>query len=63
MNEWHGAAAAAPPWIRIPAPVESEEDRRALAAILTSCGLEVRIVKVRLTQKATPKKYLEYRAQ
>lgn len=47
-------------WIRIPAPVESEEDRRALAAILVSCGLEVRVVKVRLTPKSTPKKYLEY---
>lgn len=47
---------------RIPAEIESEADRRTLCAILASCGLEVRIVRVRLTQRGTPKKFIEYRA-
>lgn len=45
-------------WTRIPAPIESETDRRQLAGILTSVGLEVRIVK----EKKTPKSCSECRA-
>ena len=52
-----------PEWTRIPAPIESETDRRALTAILVSAGLEVRIVRVKLTRGGTPKKYIEYRQQ
>ena len=50
-------------WVRIPAPIESEEDRRTLAGILISAGLEVRIVKARSGQsKSAPwKRYAEYR--
>ena len=50
-------------WTRIPAQVTSEQDRRTLAAMLCDMGLEVRIVKVRLTQKGTPRKFIEYREQ
>ena len=52
-------------WIRIPAPIESEDDRRTLTAILASVGLEVRIVKVRVgNPKSGPfKRFLEYRPQ
>lgn len=48
-------------WTRIPIPVEVEADRRQLAAILASAGLEVRIVKARLTPNGTPKRFVEYR--
>ena len=48
-------------WKRIPVPIPDERDRRELAAILTACGLEVRIVRLRLTPKSTPKRFLEYR--
>ena len=48
-------------WKRIPVPIPDERDRRELAAILTACGLEVRIVRLRLTQRGTPKRYLEFR--
>lgn len=48
-------------WFRLPAPIESETDRRQLVSILASAGLEVRIVKFRETQKTTTKKYIEYR--
>ena len=48
-------------WIRIPVPIPEERDRRELAAILTACGLEVRIVRIRITQRGTPKRYLEFR--
>ena len=48
-------------WTRIPAPIDSEPDRRALLGILGSLGLEVRIVRVRETPRSTPKRYLEYR--
>lgn len=48
-------------WIRIPAAIDSEADRRQLAAILAAAGLEVRIVKVKLTEKGTPRKYIEIR--
>lgn len=48
-------------WTRIPVPIPEERDRRELAAILTACGLEVRIVRLRLTQRGTPKRFLEFR--
>ena len=48
-------------WIRIPMEITNETDRRTLCAILASIGLEVRIVKVKLTKGGTPKKYIEYR--
>lgn len=48
-------------WSRIPAPIESETDRRQLVAILASAGLEVRIVKLRESPKAAAKRYIECR--
>lgn len=50
-------------WIRIPEPIPTEEDRRALCAILTSIGLEVRIVRAKVgTGKSPPiKRFVEYR--
>lgn len=48
-------------WIRIPIPIVEERDRRDLCAILTSLGLEVRVVRIRATQSGTPKRYVEYR--
>lgn len=50
-------------WSRIPAPIESEADRRTLVSILASAGLETRIVKARSgTSKSAPyKRYVEYR--
>ncbi len=50
-------------WQRIPAPIESEADRRELAAILTACGLEVRVVRERPTKSGSFKRYIEYRPQ
>lgn len=50
-------------WTRIPVEIASETDRRTMTAILASVGLEVRIVKVRLTKGGTAKKYIEYRQQ
>ena len=50
-------------WTRIPMEIPNEADRRTLCAILTSVGMEVRIVKVKLTKGGTPKKYIEYRQQ
>ena len=50
-------------WTRIPLPIEAETDRRTMTAVLASIGLEVRVVKVRLTKGGTPKKYIEYRQQ
>lgn len=51
------------PWSRIPPPVDSEADRRALVSILASAGLEVRIVKARsgASKSAPYKRYVEYR--
>ena len=48
-------------WIRIPTPIESEADRRALVAILAAAGLEVRIVKERPTKSSSYKRFVEYR--
>ena len=52
-----------PEWTRIPAPIESETDRRALTAILVSAGLEVRIVRVRPIKGGAYHKHIEYRPQ
>lgn len=51
------------PWIRSPEPIPSDTDRRTLAGIFTSHGMEFRVVSVRLTKNGTPKKYVEFRAQ
>lgn len=48
-------------WIRIPMAIDKEEDRRELCAILTAYGLEVRIVRIKETNRGTPKRYVEYR--
>lgn len=52
-------------WTRIPVPIDREEDRRSLCAILSANGLTVRIVKARAgTAKSSPfKKYIEYREE
>ena len=49
-------------WVRIPFPIEAEEDRRALCAILAAAGMSVRIVKARYGTSKTPpmKKFVEY---
>ena len=41
-------------WVRIPVHIEKEEDRRELCAILTAYGLEVRIVRIKPTNRGTP---------
>ena len=48
-------------WTRIPQPIDSEADRRTLCGVLTSAGLEARIVRIRKTPSATPKRFVEYR--
>lgn len=48
-------------WTRIPQPIDNDQDRRAMCGILTAAGLEVRIVKVRKSSGATPKRFIEYR--
>lgn len=48
-------------WKRIPTEIDSDTDRRALAGILTAYGLEVRIVRIKETNRGTPKRYVEYR--
>lgn len=48
-------------WTRIPQPIDNDQDRRAMCGILTAAGLEVRIVKVRKSSGATPKRFVEYR--
>lgn len=52
-------------WTRIPEPVPTEDDRRALCAILASLGLEVRVIKARVgTSKSAPhKRFVEFRQQ
>lgn len=47
-------------WKRIPV-VMPESDRRSVAAILVANGLEVREVRIKETNKGTPKRYIEYR--
>ena len=48
-------------WTRIPMEIANETDRRTLCAILTSVGMEVRIVKVKPTKGSAYRKYIEYR--
>ena len=48
-------------WVRIPANIAGEADRRELAGILSSYGLEVRIVRVKITNRGVPHKFIEYR--
>ena len=50
-------------WTRIPMEIPNETDRRTLCAILTSVGLEVRIVKERKTKGSAYQKFIEYRQQ
>ena len=50
-----------PEWTRIPVPIADERDRRDLAAILTSVGLEVRVVRLRATKSGSAQRYIEYR--
>lgn len=50
-------------WVRIPAELKSEDDRRTLAAILVANGLAVREVKVKETSRGTPKRFIEYAKQ
>jgi hypothetical protein len=50
-------------WTRIPMEIPNETDRRTLCAILTSVGMEVRIVKVKPTKGSAYRKYIEYRQQ
>lgn len=48
-------------WNRIPLPINEDRDRRDLVGILTAAGLEVRIVKIKPTNRGTPQRYVEYR--
>ena len=48
-------------WTRIPMEIPNESDRRTLCAILTSVGMEVRVVKVKPTKGSAYRKYIEYR--
>lgn len=48
-------------WTRIPVPIADEKDRRELCAILSSAGLEVRVVRIRKSKNATPIRFVEYR--
>lgn len=48
-------------WKRIPTEIDNESDRRTLAGILTAAGLEVRVVRIKETNRGTPKRYVEYR--
>ena len=48
-------------WNRIPANINSEDDRRVLCGLLTAYGLEVRIVRIKETNRGTPKRFVEYR--
>ena len=48
-------------WTRIPMEITNETDRRTLCAILTSVGMEVRVVKVKPTKGSAYRKYIEYR--
>ena len=48
-------------WTRIPMEITNETDRRTMAAILTSVGLEVRVGNVKPTKGSAYRKYIEYR--
>jgi len=47
-------------WKRIPAAM-SDADRRTIAGIFVVNGLEVREVRIKETNRGTPKRFLEYR--
>lgn len=49
------------PWVRIPANIDNEADRRTITALLVAYGLEVRIVRIKPTNRGTPKRYVEFR--
>lgn len=48
-------------WVRIPCPIKDERDRRDICAALCVNNMETRIVKVRLTDRGTPKFFIECR--
>ena len=48
-----------PEWTRIPAPIDREDDRRAMCAILAANGLTVRIV-CEKNKSGYRKWYIEY---
>lgn len=50
-------------WVRIPAKIESDTDRRTIVAILAANGLEVRIAKEKPTKGSAYQKFIEYRQQ
>lgn len=52
-------------WVRIPAPVENETDRRTICGLLTSIGLEVRVVRVKMGEKSSSpvRRFVEFRQQ
>lgn len=52
-------------WVCIPAPFENETDRRTICGLLTSIGLEVRVVRVKMGEKPSSpiRKFVEYRQQ
>lgn len=52
-------------WTRIPSPIENEQDRRTICGILTSAGLEVRVIRAKTGEsKSAPiRKFIEYRQQ
>lgn len=50
-------------WVRLPAEIKSEDDRRTLSSVLVANGLAVREVKVKETPRGTPKRYIEYAEQ
>lgn len=50
-------------WVRIPAEMPNDDDRRSIAGILTAIGLECRIAKVKLTKNGSVRKFIEYREQ
>ena len=47
-------------WKRIPVQL-TDADRRTVAGIFVTGGLEVREVRVKATNRGTPKRFLEYR--
>lgn len=48
-------------WVRIPVNITNEDDRRAITGVLAAYGLEVRIVRIKWTNRGTPCRYVEFR--
>ena len=48
-------------WVRIPTPFDDERDRWDLTGLLVASGLEVRIVRIKTTNRGSPRRYVEYR--